>query len=251
MIMPKAIGQILFKLRGIIPLLVLLIGITIDFIRQSRAPDQHWINTNIWYWVCFGISLFGETLRIYTVGYTPKGTSGRNKDAQVADQLNTQGIYSLTRNPLYLANFIIWIGIALVFQNTWFVIGFVIFFAWFYSEIIKTETFFLINKYGQSYLDWAAKTPVFFPRLKGFKPNTRQFNWYKVARKEKNGIAAIFGVFGVIRFAHQAFTGELFSPSFYDWTWYSMGLCGFLLYLILKSLMVFTNWLDNPANRIS
>ncbi|MGB8874133.1 MAG: hypothetical protein WCC75_12145, partial [Desulfobaccales bacterium] len=45
-------------------------------------------------------------------GLPPRGTSGRNTQGQVAETLNTTGIYSLVRNPLYLGNFLIWLGLS-------------------------------------------------------------------------------------------------------------------------------------------
>lgn len=52
------------------------------------------------------VGLFGFLIRIYTIGFTPKNTLGRNtKEEQIAGELNTKGLYSLTRNPLYVGNF--------------------------------------------------------------------------------------------------------------------------------------------------
>ena len=36
-------------------------------------------------------------------------TSGKNTAKQIAESLNTSGIYSVLRNPLYLANFLNWL----------------------------------------------------------------------------------------------------------------------------------------------
>ena len=41
---------------------------------------------------------------LYCWAYT-KNTSGRNTHDQVADSLNTSGIYSIVRHPLYVGNF--------------------------------------------------------------------------------------------------------------------------------------------------
>ena len=58
------------------------------------------------------IGLFGVLLRLYTVDFTPNNTSGRNtSEGQIADELNTTGLYSLTRNPLYVGNFFMWMGL--------------------------------------------------------------------------------------------------------------------------------------------
>ena len=51
-------------------------------------------------------------IRIYTVGTTPAGTSGRNRDKQIAEKLNKTGVYSIIRHPLYLGNLLIWLGVA-------------------------------------------------------------------------------------------------------------------------------------------
>ncbi len=56
------------------------------------------------------ISFFGLALRVIVVGHAPYGTSGRNTREQVADTLNTTGMYSIVRHPLYLANYLIILG---------------------------------------------------------------------------------------------------------------------------------------------
>jgi len=76
--------------------------------------------------IFLGVSILGETIRIFTVGYAPRNTSGRNTIAgQIADELNTSGIYSLVRHPLYLGNFFIWLGPVLFVRTFVFVIFFI------------------------------------------------------------------------------------------------------------------------------
>ena len=53
------------------------------------------------------------------MGFAPRGTSGRNTLGQVAEVLNTSGMYSVVRNPLYLGNFVIWLGLALFIKVWW------------------------------------------------------------------------------------------------------------------------------------
>ncbi|MGC9453013.1 MAG: methyltransferase family protein, partial [Oceanipulchritudo sp.] len=50
------------------------------------------------------------------------GTSGRNTKQQVAYSLNTTGFYSVVRNPLYLGNFFMYLGIALFTHHWWLVL---------------------------------------------------------------------------------------------------------------------------------
>jgi protein-S-isoprenylcysteine O-methyltransferase Ste14 len=59
----------------------------------------------------------GLLIRIMMVGHALAGTSGRNTHAQVARQLNTTGFYSVTRNPLYLGNCMMYLGLILTTQS--------------------------------------------------------------------------------------------------------------------------------------
>src|SRR5205085_1751915 len=96
---------------------------------------------------CFFISMIGLIIRIYTVGYSAENTSGRNTHGQVADSLNTKGIYSVVRNPLYLGNFFMWLGLAMLSFNFWFVISFIFFYILYYECIIYAYYYFLNRKF--------------------------------------------------------------------------------------------------------
>jgi len=101
------------------------------------------------------ISLCGLAIRVYTVGHTPANTSGRNTAGQLAESLNTTGIYSLVRHPLYLGNFFMWLGVALLIANFWFVIAFVFAYWIYYERIMFAEEQFLRTKFGPTYVEWA------------------------------------------------------------------------------------------------
>ncbi|MDA3779075.1 MAG: methyltransferase [Bacteroidales bacterium] len=120
-------GNWLFRYRGILPLIILFIGFLI-YLRTEIYPETFFLeNTSfeIYYEMsCLLISLIGLGIRVFTVGRTPKNTSGRNVSKQVADTLNTTGIYSLVRHPLYVGNFFMWLGPALLTGNFWCIISF-------------------------------------------------------------------------------------------------------------------------------
>lgn len=154
----------------------------------------HW---HLYEYLCLAVSLSGTLVRIYTVGHTPVGTSGRNTANQVADVLNTTGIYSTVRHPLYLGNFLMWLGIALLTCNVGFVAVFVLAYWLYYERIMYAEEQFLRRKFGDTYLRWAARTPAFIPCFKRFRPTDLQFSWKKVIKKEKNGVFALFLLFSL------------------------------------------------------
>ncbi len=243
------IGSFLFSLRGIIPVFILALGFIADYFGFGKISTVIIGDLDQWIWFLLPIAFLGEGFRVYTVGYSPKGTSGRNKAEQVADELVTTGLYSVTRNPLYFGNLLIWLSVILLFQNWFLLIFFLFFFRWFYRAIIRAESQFLREKYGQVYLQWSKYTPVFFPSWSKFKPGSRSFNWYKVARKEKNGFAAILLVFPLIRAVRLYFDGKLTFTSSLDRLWLMIGLMGVAGYVIIKLIMRLTNWLDNPPNR--
>jgi Putative protein-S-isoprenylcysteine methyltransferase len=140
--------------------------------------------------------ILGEAIRIGTVGFVPAGTSGRNTEpGQVAQTLNTTGFYSVTRNPLYLGNCLMYLGAALFTQHLWIVAVLGLTLILYYERIIAAEESFLVEKFGQPYRDWAANTPAFLPRLRGWQAPGMPFALKTVIRREH---ASIFGGFVIL-----------------------------------------------------
>lgn len=149
-------GVWLFKYRSFLPLIILLIG-TVLFIRTEMYPET-FILKNTAYEIyfemfCLFISLIGLAIRIDIVGYTPKNTSGRNTSEQIADTLNTTGMYSIVRHPLYIGNFLMWLGVSMLAGNFWFIIAFCLLYWVYYERIMFAEEQFLRKKFGQQYLE--------------------------------------------------------------------------------------------------
>ena len=70
--------------------------------------------------IFLGVSLIGEIIRILTVGFAPKNTSGRNTvDGQIADELNTTGIYSIITPPPLSGKFFHVAGSGTVYSFSW------------------------------------------------------------------------------------------------------------------------------------
>jgi protein-S-isoprenylcysteine O-methyltransferase Ste14 len=63
-----------------------------------------------WEIICILVSVTGLLLRSYTIGYLPRSASERNLIDQMADELNTKGIYSVIRHPLYVGNILMSLG---------------------------------------------------------------------------------------------------------------------------------------------
>lgn len=204
-------GHQMFRLRGYLPLL--LIGPLILALKESTYLESLVGDTleDTWVLICFIISLAGLALRCYTVGFIPGSTSGRNTTEQRADVLNTKGMYSVVRNPLYLANFIILLGVMLSIKVWWFALLFVLIFFIYMERIILTEESFLHEKFGKTYDDWRAKTPVIIPNFSLWQKNDMQFSWKTVLKREYPGLLAIGTAFLVTEMVVDlVFEGEPF-----------------------------------------
>ena len=112
-------GTFLFRHRSYLPLLVgpLVVAALLD--PQYTHPLFSGFSGRLWEAICILISFSGLAVRSLVAGYVPLGTSGRNAIRQVAESLNTKGLYSLVRNPLYLGNFLIILGLLLFIQVGW------------------------------------------------------------------------------------------------------------------------------------
>ncbi|MBU6392683.1 MAG: DUF1295 domain-containing protein [Planctomycetes bacterium] len=154
-------GRWLFKWRSYLPLLML--PILLIALRDSEYLERIAGNLaeNIFDGFCIAISFVGLAIRCITVGYVPKGTSGRNTKGQKAKTLNTTGMYSIIRHPLYFGNFIIFLGVTLFVEVWWFNLIAILAFWLYYERIILAEEKFLRQEFGDLYLKWAEKTPTF------------------------------------------------------------------------------------------
>ena len=146
-------GNWLFRWRSYLPLA--LIGIFLLALREYEYPGHSERLDALWEAVCLFVSFFGLAIRIFTVGHTPKRTSGRNTKEQVANTLNTTGIYSVVRHPLYLGNFFMGLGIALFAHLWWLTLIYMLVFWIYYERIMFAEEAFLTNKFGNEYIKWA------------------------------------------------------------------------------------------------
>lgn len=195
-------GAWLFRHRGIIPFLIIIPGFGIyEYKLINQEHYSFYLNASTYqgiFWGCFALSMVGLAIRAYTIGFAAENTSGRNVHQQIADHLNTTGIYSIIRHPLYVGNFFMWLGVTLFFGHLWFVIFVVFFFILEYERIMLTEEAFLSEKFGDTYREWASRVPAVIPNFRIFKKPYGSFNWKKVLKQEKNGLIAVMILFSVI-----------------------------------------------------
>jgi protein-S-isoprenylcysteine O-methyltransferase Ste14 len=175
-------GRVLFRWRSFTPVLLALIAVPLLW--RSRGPASP-----LWLISGLALCLAGQALRAWVLGQVPDGTSGQGEKL-MATSLNTGGPYALTRNPLYLGNLGITLGLCLIAHDLRLLCLVALLFALQYRAIIAAEERFLRQRFGAEYERWCARVPRFWPRRRGRVENGRPWDMRRALRKEHNPAAA-------------------------------------------------------------
>jgi len=175
------IRQFFFKNRSYtpIPLILLLL-----FFSKPYQPI-----------IYFGFILLaiGELGRIWANSYA----GGRTRTTKVgASKLCTSGPFAYLRNPLYLGNMIIYLGIVLIAggSTVWFMLCIMLlFFIIQYLLIVSLEQETLTKLFDKEYLTYCKNVPALIPRLTPWKLATKQepLCFKKVLKSEKSTLLNI------------------------------------------------------------
>jgi len=236
-------GNFLFRHRGEIPIVLFMAAVPVIYFTDISYLKGNTL-TYLTYFSIF-LSVLGFVIRAIAIATTPKGTSGRNtKEGQVAESLNTTGIYSMVRHPLYLGNYFMWIGIVIFTFNWSFVIIITLAFWLYYERIMFAEERFLERKFGNDYMEWANRTPAFIPCLKKFKKNIVPFSLVSVLRREYSGVLATVTGFVFIDDLRRYFTSGNFEVE--TVAHYILAIT-LLMVLVLRSLKHYTKLLSEEG----
>ncbi|MFO7756043.1 MAG: isoprenylcysteine carboxylmethyltransferase family protein [Bacteroidales bacterium] len=230
-------GNWLFKRRGWLPLFIFIPSLV--YIMLNPKPSLEY--SPVAEIAFLAVSLLGQIIRAVTVGRTPKNTSGRNINGQVAEKLNTRGIYSLLRHPLYLGNFFMWLGPVLFLRSVWIIIIFCLAYWLYYERIMFAEEQFLRRKFSESYDRWAEMVKSFIPSFRNYTSSDLTFSFRNVLKREYNGFGAIFIVFALLDISRNySLDGEISI----NLLWAVLLIFGLVSWLILRIIKKHTTWLN-------
>jgi len=231
-------GNWLFKRRSWLPVFIIVAGIVMMYLGNRQAILFDMRDELIF----LGVSLFGQVIRILTVGFTPKNTSGRNTvNGQIADELNVTGIYSLLRNPLYLGNFFMWLGPVLFLRSLWCTVLFGLLYWLYYERIMFAEEQFLRRKFGDIYDKWSENVSSFIPYSFRFIRPDLPFSIRNVLKREYNSFVNIFVLFALLDLFRNYFLSERIYLT--DMWIYLSGASG-VIWLIVRTIEKRTKWLE-------
>jgi protein-S-isoprenylcysteine O-methyltransferase Ste14 len=241
-------GTLLFRRRGSLPTMLILPVVLLS-LADYRHPGSAAVDL-LWELVCFVIAACGLAIRVVVSGTVPEGTSGRNTERQRADELNTTGVYALVRHPLYLGNFLVGLGIALQ-PRVWYVpVIFVLGFALYYERVIMAEERFLEQRFGDTFLTWAAAVPMFLPKVNGSLQQTLRslrsklpFSARAALRREYYGICMVITVFFLLDLLEDLVQ---FRRLMFDRVWAPLFLVAAASFFALRALKHRTDFLERP-----
>jgi protein-S-isoprenylcysteine O-methyltransferase Ste14 len=144
------VGGALFRKRSWLPIPLVVLALVLP----GHATAGDWI---------IGVILVaaGEAIRL--AGVAAAGTATRRRSRNV-QRLVTYGAFAWTRNPLYIGNFLVWIGFVCV-SGVWLCLPLaLVLFVVEYSLIVAYEEGVLESIFGQEYLAYKAVTPRWLPR---------------------------------------------------------------------------------------
>jgi protein-S-isoprenylcysteine O-methyltransferase Ste14 len=175
-------GNVLFRYRDAIFPVVLL---SIFFAFRPTYPRGNERLDDLLDTLGILVALTGQTLRAAVIGYVYVIRGGKNRRVY-AEDLVTEGLFAHSRNPLYLGNLLVLLGLFLIHGNPWvFAIG-VTFFLLAYRAIVAAEEAYLRDKFGDAYAAYVRDVPRWLPRLRGLRRSLggMRFNWRRVVLKE-------------------------------------------------------------------
>ena len=163
------VGAVLFRNRGWLPVLFLIVPL----LAPGHLTAQRWIIGGV-------IIAIGEAIRL--AGVAAAGTVTRRRSRNV-QRLVTYGIFAWVRNPLYVGNFLVWMGFAVISGVLWFIPVAAVIFAVEYTLIVRYEEGVLETIFGEEYLAYKQRTPRWFPRPPRAK-ETGEHHWGEAWRSE-------------------------------------------------------------------
>ena len=173
------IGNFLFHYRNVLlPVFFLLILVP--------APEL-FKNPTTALLIGLGIAITGQVIRFLTIGLVYIIRGGQNRKIYAQD-LVTTGIFSHCRNPLYVGNIAVGIGMGVASNSVLFFSVITPLIIFIYIAIVLAEENFLRGKFGSAYDDYANDVNRWFPKLKGIGETfgAHEFAWKRVLLKEYN-----------------------------------------------------------------
>ncbi|HDZ77225.1 MAG TPA: isoprenylcysteine carboxylmethyltransferase family protein, partial [Candidatus Omnitrophica bacterium] len=140
-----------------------------------------------------GLSLIfaGAWLRLWSIRYSGYRVRGKKFEAGLA----ISGPYSHVRNPLYIGNILMLMGMSFLSELLWLTPIVVVFSLFSYTCVsIYEEKELLPKQYGWEYEKYTKAVRRWIPRCKPYKKASPFFPWIDVIKTEIGAIAEVIAI---------------------------------------------------------
>ncbi len=180
------IGNFFFKYRNqlFIVLYVLLFIPSPPLFSEALFGTQYWIYPFV---LGLLVTFTGQAIRGATIGLAYIIRGGRDKKVY-AEELVTQGIFSHCRNPLYVGNILMLLGVGILANSLLYIFIVMPLFLFIYQAIVLAEENFLRGKFGGAFDEYCSRVNRWVPSLKGIGRTFQamRFNYRRWMLKEYN-----------------------------------------------------------------
>ncbi len=204
-----AIGNFFFKYRNnlfIILYLLLFVPSPPIFSPEQFGPEYYLYPVILGLLVTFA----GEIIRGITIGLAYIIRGGRDKKVY-AETLVTEGIFRHCRNPLYVGNILMLLGVGIL-ANSLFYVGIVMpLFLFIYQAIVLAEENFLRNKFGAQFDAYCSKVNRWLINFSGISETFKdmRFNYKRWLLKEYNTLLVwLIGIVAILIFKYPEIVPE-------------------------------------------
>ena len=149
----------------------------------------------------FFIAMIGESFRFWGVCYA--GSETRTTGTVGGTYLVISGAFAFVRNPLYLGNIVLYLGIGIMSMSLFPYLQIIalIFFYVQYRLIISQEEKYLFESFGDDYADYYNSVPRLIPMLKPYrndKIKQPKLDIKAGIRSEKRSLQALLAITGIL-----------------------------------------------------
>ena len=176
------IGAWLFRQRTWIPLPLALALLLLP--REDSASSSQVLLGAV-------IVAFGEGVRLWAVRHI--GVISRTRHDRLGPVIRT-GPFAFVRNPLYLGNIAVWVGLAVSARLLWLVPIFIIVLGLEYHAIVRWEEDLLKQRRGDDYRDYATRVPRWLPSVVASRQSpvaSPIYSWRQTLFSERGTLIAI------------------------------------------------------------
>ena len=138
------------------------------------------------------VALSGELVRLTTIGFEYIERGGKQGKVY-ASRLVQGGVYSLSRNPMYVGNALIAIGMSMVCGAPASYLIVIPAFLFIYQALVAAEESYLRGRFGREYDDYCARVNRYLPSLRsglgGF--SGMRYNWKQALRQDLSTLVGL------------------------------------------------------------